>query len=87
MIGEAKLEVPVDLGPLRDSGIVLPPNARGEVECGFGGPSEPYALVQHENLSFSHTVGKAKYLEDPFNRMLRGFDKRVAAGLKRRLGI
>lgn len=25
----------------------------------------PYAAIQHEDLSFSHPHGKAKYLEDP----------------------
>lgn len=32
---------------------------------GFGGPSAPYALVQHERTDFHHTVGQAKYLETP----------------------
>ena len=34
---------------------------------------QPYALIQHENLTFNHpTPGtKAKYLEGPFNK-LRG---------------
>lgn len=31
---------------------------------GFGGPSAPYALVQHERTDFHHTVGEAKYLEN-----------------------
>lgn len=34
---------------------------------GFGGPSAPYALVQHERTDFHHTVGQAKYLETPVN--------------------
>lgn len=32
---------------------------------GFGGPSAPYALVQHERTDYHHTVGQAKYLETP----------------------
>lgn len=29
---------------------------------GFGGPSAPYALVQHERTDLKHTVGEAKFL-------------------------
>lgn len=32
---------------------------------GFGGPSAPYAAVQHERTDYHHTVGQAKYLETP----------------------
>jgi hypothetical protein len=34
----------------------------------FGGGMVDYALMQHEVMYFYHPVGKAKYLEDPFNR-------------------
>ena len=33
------------------------------VEIGFGGPAEAYAVVQHEDLSYRHPVGQAKFLE------------------------
>ncbi len=78
-------QVPVDFGALRDSGDVdLPKTTIGGtfVEIFFGGPSAPYALVQHENLTFGHTVGKAKYLEDPFNVAQKGLDRRVASRIR-----
>jgi hypothetical protein len=66
---EAKQRAPVDLGPLRASGYVTLP-AKGpnpKVELGFGGPSAPYALIQHERTEFKHEVGEAKYLENAIN--------------------
>jgi len=39
----------------------------------------PYAAEQHENLFYRHKIGKAKYLEDPYNRI-------VPRAIKRRLG-
>lgn len=58
--------VPVDEGPLRDSGRVnrLGPlgGVNAAVELAFGGASAPYALIQHETLHYRHTVGEARYL-------------------------
>lgn len=88
LIGAAKLVVPVDTGNLRDTGIVLPPKLNGGIECGFGGTAKGsgaevgYALTVHE----THKT-KSKYLERPFNQMLKGFEDRVARSLKRSLGI
>ncbi len=65
--------VPVDTGVLRESGHVTPPevDSRGStVVMAFGGPAAPYALIQHENLSYHHPVGQAKYLSEPVNRNL-----------------
>lgn len=80
---EAKQEVPVKWGTLRDSGHVPPPQVSGTsvaVEMGFGGPSAPYALKQHEDLTLNHKVGKAKFLEDPVIRSVNsGLDGRMAA--------
>lgn len=60
--------VPVDLGALKNSGTVELPKKEGDgfsVKLYFGGTTAPYALVQHENLHYSHNVGEAKYLERP----------------------
>jgi len=70
---EAKKRTPVDTGALRSSGLVEPPLLTGasvEVSFGFGGPAAPYAVVQHERLDYRHTVGQAKFLEQPFNEAL-----------------
>lgn len=45
--------VPVDLGRLRASGQVVPPEVHGTrvtVHGGFGGPAAPYALYVHEGI-------------------------------------
>lgn len=66
--------VPVDTGALRNSGFVNLPVltgfvglgvSGGYVELGFGGPSAPYALLVHEDLTKRHRVGQAKYLTIP----------------------
>lgn len=79
--------VPVDLGPLRASGMVGTVRRKGDVLSvllSFGGPAVRYALEQHENLEFSHKVGEAKYLEKPLLEALPGMDKRLAARIRLR---
>jgi hypothetical protein len=63
--GKAQELAPKDKGDLRGS-------AFGEVEgldCVVGF-TEPYAMEQHENMSFHHTDGEAKYLETPYKANL-----------------
>lgn len=78
----AKRQVPLDDGPLRASGTVLEPVVQGrrwEITLGFGGAASAYALIQHENLTFSHSPGrKAKYLEDPVRAALPAIEARLA---------
>lgn len=76
MMTLSKLQVPVDTGTLRSTGSVSEPSMLSqhpEVSLGYGGPAAPYALIVHEDLNAHHTVGKAKYLEDPVRQ-------RVASG-------
>lgn len=52
--------VPVDMGTLRASGVVLPPEVVGEtvsVTMGYGGAASAYALAVHENPRSGHTGG------------------------------
>lgn len=89
IMNASKTEVPVDQGILRSTGHVsLPRVTDGAVvvEIGYGGPAAPYALRQHEELGYRHTVGKAKYLEDPFRRAVLTMDRRMAADIRRRIG-
>lgn len=52
--------VPKDEGTLQSSGRVT---QSGKVaELSFGGASAPYALIQHENEQYAHTLGEARYL-------------------------
>lgn len=90
IMAASKPLVPVDLGTLRDSGTVLPPEIRGgsvSVTLGYGGAAESYALEQHENMALHHTTGQAKYLEQPANEhaghIVDRISKNVGARLER----
>jgi hypothetical protein len=88
ILAESKPEVPVDTATLRSSGHVALPVISGAsvvVELGYGGPAIPYALRQHEDLMLHHTVGKPKFLEDPFRRHAATLDADMAADLRSRL--
>jgi hypothetical protein len=80
--------VPVDTGMLRSTGHVDPPQMSGNqvsVTLGYGGPSAPYALRQHEDLSYRHTVGQAKYLEEPLLKAANGMAGRIGDKLRSEL--
>ncbi len=84
ILTEAIDETPIDTGTLRRSGTVTDAPAEWAVYISF---NTPYAVVQHERLDFNHPRGgKAKYLEDPFNRNLpavtRLVEERVRAALR-----
>lgn len=67
--------VPVDTGALRASGFVEPPtptHTGASITLGFGGPSAPYAVYVHEDLTKRHPVGQAKYLEIPLRARIQG---------------
>ena len=86
---EAKKECPVDTGTLRSSGYTAKPKwdgARIVVELGFGGAAAPYAVYVHERLDLRHTVGKAKYLEDPTMAALPELPARLSTAIRRELG-
>ena len=64
---EAKKRAPLDVGTLRNSGYVTLPRREGSnviVEAGFGGAAKAYAVRQHEETSYNHEVGEAKYLQN-----------------------
>ena len=95
---EAKRLTPVDEGVLRASGHVRPPVTEGEtvtVTMGFGGPAGSgegqtrdvgYAVYVHEDLNAHHTVGQAKFLEVPINRVRSAFGRLVAEKIRARGG-
>lgn len=82
ILTEAKKEVPVDLGTLKNSGYATLPVISGQnvtVELGFGGSAKDYAVIQHERTDFNHPGGgKAKFLQDPLYRAKSGLGKNVA---------
>ncbi len=90
IMSASKAEVPVDLGNLRATGHVQAPVVTSqsvEVLLGYGGPAVDYAIVVHENLEAHHTVGKAKYLEDPALRAAKGMGQRIATRIKALEGL
>ena len=78
--GRSQQECPVDQGTLRDSCVVE--ETSDSVTVGYGGAASSYAAEQHENLHYHHTIGKAKFLEDPFNEMLPELLKRLEEASK-----
>lgn len=83
ILTEAIDETPLLSGTLRRSGTVTDVPTEDAVYISF---NTPYAVKQHEDLSLQHKDGKAKYLEDPFNRnadkVLRLAGSRVSNVLK-----
>jgi hypothetical protein len=78
---EAKKRAPLDVGTLRNSGYVTLPKREGDevfVEVGFGGAAKAYAVKQHEELSYHHEVGEAKYLENAINAKEQEIRDRIA---------
>lgn len=76
-------ETPVDKGILLQS---VPATSFVEVtpkDCtafvGAGGAASAYARRQHEDLTYHHTVGKAKFIEDPVRRIAPEVPALVAA--------
>ena len=77
IFAESQREVPVDTGNLRASGFIVPTSTRG---LKFGvviGYNTHYALAVHERTEVRHTVGKAKYLEDPWRKAQGGMLQRI----------
>lgn len=67
ILTESINETPVLSGTLRRSGTVTDAPREDSVYISY---NTPYARRQHEELSYRHPGGgKAKYLEDPFNRL------------------
>ena len=64
------------------------PNKIGKEKAVYISFNTPYARRQHEELGYNHPLGgKAKYLEDPFNRnkkkVLQYADKAVKKALQK----
>lgn len=77
---DAKEHCPVDRGTLR--GTHTTEREGNEVIVGVGGPSAPYATIQHEDASFNHTVGEDHWLENAFMRNLPELPVKIAGKVK-----
>lgn len=84
VIAKSVPQTPFRDGFLRGSATVGQPRVSGsgaEVDVGFGGAAEAYAVVQHENQNFAHPIGKAKFLEDPLNEHMGEFARNLGDGI------
>lgn len=89
----AKELTPVDLGALRSTGHVEGPTRTGDqlrILLSFGGPAGAefggkfvgYAIYVHEDLTKRHTVGQAKFLEQPVRELAPHLAGDLAAMLR-----
>lgn len=58
-------------------------DTRFQVTIGY---SAVYAAVQHERLDYHHSVGQAKYLEQPYREIKPFIPQRIADSLKKGKG-
>ncbi|MFA5037888.1 MAG: hypothetical protein WC479_12025 [Candidatus Izemoplasmatales bacterium] len=96
---ESKREVPVDTGSLRNSGFVEEPRINGKnisIKLGYGGVATKvnptsgevtttYAVIVHEDMTANHTVGNAKFLENPIKRRREKLMQNINLRVKRML--
>lgn len=78
---EAKKRAPLDLGTLKNSGYVTLPRRDGDevfVEVGFGGAAKAYAIRQHEETTYNHEIGEAKYLQNAIDAKEMEVRNRIA---------
>ncbi|MCX4575607.1 minor capsid protein [Streptomyces sp. NBC_01571] len=81
VLGQAQALVPLDESPLMQSGTasVDEPSLTGMVSF-----DTPYAVRQHEDLTYRHAPGRtAKYLEQPLNASRTEVLAIIAAQLRR----
>jgi len=71
--------VPVDTGALKRSGVVEQVDKGYKIKYHSENPNNGYnyAVIQHENTSFKHRVGQAKYLEDAIKSNMDKIEKAI----------
>lgn len=85
VLGEARKIVPHDEGTLERSGRASNEKTRTGARASVSFDT-PYAVVNHEDLSFRHKKGrKAKYLETPLNKNKGTIREIVAAAIRKQL--
>lgn len=85
LIGEASQQAPLDTGLLRsqgdfeitDDGLTMIVEYSAKDSKGFD-----YAALQHEDLTFHHDNGNAKYLENPFDDNLDAYINNILEKIK-----
>ena len=83
--GKAQNRAPIDTGDLRGSASTTV-ETKGNSIVGEVGFNTPYALRQHEELSYNHPQGgEAKYLENPLKENESQYKKDIQDALRRSL--
>ena len=85
LIGEASQQAPLDTGFLRskgdfaitDDGLTMVVEFSAKNKDGFD-----YAAIQHEDLTFHHENGNAKFLENPFDENLDIYIENIIEKIK-----
>jgi hypothetical protein len=86
---ESQALVPVDTSVLKNSAFVAT-EGRGDTfvaQVGYGGAAAEYAVIQHEDLTFYHDDGQAKFLEQPALEHAKDLGERLVARMQARLKV
>lgn len=86
VLAKAQEQTPVETDALRISATVKEQNAGKTQELSFGGPAAPYAHRQHEDLTYNHPVGNAKFLENALRENADKVLKYLNAATRRAMG-
>jgi len=83
--------VPVDTAKLKNSGFleIQKTSTGAAAAIGYGKGGQPfYTGIVHERLDLRHARGKqAKFLEEPVNRLIDTFARRVVLYVQRETGL
>lgn len=83
VLAQATEVVPLDEGPLQDSGEASVDASSLQAAVSY---NTPYAVRQHEELDYRHAPGRtAKYLEGPLNASRDDVLRIIAAQMRRSL--
>jgi hypothetical protein len=81
LLAEANETVPLDQGPLMESGEVTVADDEAAVSY-----DTPYAQIQHENTTYDHVPGRrAKWLELTLREQARAVERDIEATYRRGL--
>jgi len=86
VLAKSQEQCPVETDAMRSSATVKPLNGGKTQELSYGGASAAYVHRQHEDLTYNHPVGNAKFLENPLrenaDKVLKYLNDATARGLK-----
>lgn len=84
ILGVSRTRVPHEDGPLERSGAASVDATRERAAVSY---DTPYAVAQHENLTYTHDAGRqAKYLESAVNQERGTAARLIRDAVARRLG-